>query len=312
MRTSIGIDIGGTKILIGIVTECGEILRAKRYPMQRQTQQEAENAVFTAAGDFMSALTQEERAALCGIGVGAAGHISYDTGTWLQCYNIPISVPIPVARRLSALYGLPVKMDNDVHCATLGEYRFGRGKNTRCMVYINVGTGIAAGCVHEGMLIRGADNYAGEVGYLDLNCDHPYPYGRLEPVASGGGLIEQALSLLDTYPESALHKAKQENALHSARIFKEAQNGDKLAQMLAARAVRFLSGAVCGLLAIFNPDTVVFGGGASKSPGYMEALFAQIQRDCVPETFKGVQFLGISELNADNVGLLGAAALVMQ
>lgn len=89
------------------------------------------------------------------------------------------------------------------------------------------------------MLIRGADNYAGEVGYLDLNCDHPYPYGRLEPVASGGRLIEQALSLLDTYPDSALHKAKQENALHSARIFKEAQNGDKLAQMLAARAVRF-------------------------------------------------------------------------
>ena len=205
MRTSIGIDIGGTKILIGIVTESGEILRAKRYPMQRQTQQEAETAVFTAAGDFMSALTQEERAALCGIGVGAAGHISYDTGTWLQCYNIPISVPIPVSKRLSALYGLPVKMDNDVHCATLGEYRFGRGKNTRCMVYINVGTGIAAGCVHEGMLIRGADNYAGEVGYLDLNCDHPYPYGRLEPVASGGGLIEQALSLLDTYPDSALH-----------------------------------------------------------------------------------------------------------
>ena len=68
MRTSIGIDIGGTKILIGIVTESGEILRAKRYPMQRQTQQEAETAVFTAAGDFMSALTQEERAALCGIG----------------------------------------------------------------------------------------------------------------------------------------------------------------------------------------------------------------------------------------------------
>lgn len=117
MRTSIGIDIGGTKILIGIVTESGEILRAKRYPMQRQTQQEAETAVFTAAGDFMSALTQEERAALCGIGVGAAGHISYDTGTWLQCYNIPISVPIPVSKRLSALYGLPVKMDNDVHCA---------------------------------------------------------------------------------------------------------------------------------------------------------------------------------------------------
>ena len=65
MRTSIGIDIGGTKILIGIVTESGEILRAKRYPMQRQTQQEAETAVFTAAGDFMSALTQEERAHGC-------------------------------------------------------------------------------------------------------------------------------------------------------------------------------------------------------------------------------------------------------
>lgn len=106
------------------------------------------------------------------------------------------------------------------------------------MVYINVGTGIAAGCVHEGMLIRGADNYAGEVGYLDLNCDHPYPYGRLEPIASGGGLIEQALSMLDAHPDSALHKAKQENVLHSARIFKEAQNGDELAQMVSASACK--------------------------------------------------------------------------
>lgn len=307
MSNVLGIDVGGTKILVGLIDENAKVIISQKYPMKRQTQQQSIDTVFSAIEDFFTLIKSQGYAMPVSIGMGTVGHIDHKNGVWLQSYNIPISEPIPVKEILESKYNIPTKLDNDVHCATLGEYHFGKGRNSTCMIYINVGTGISAGIVHEGMLIRGADNYAGEIGFMRMNCESDN--GVLEPVASGGGLIFQAENGLDTDNNSALELLKRENELHSTSIFRAAQQGDKLAISLTNRAVLFLGSAICNLMAIFNPDTIVLGGGVVSHSFFTNQVVDFVEKNSVGETKKALKYFDISELNPEFIGLIGASSL---
>lgn len=309
-KTVIGIDVGGTKILIGLVTENGDILVSKKYPMLRDTQENALQTVFTAIEDFMSNICSPQYPQPTAIGMGTVGHIDPENGIWLQSYNIPISQPVFVKKQLEERYHLPVQLDNDVHCSTLGEKYFGAGKNAKCMIYVNIGTGISAGIVHHDMLIRGASNYAGEIGFMKMNCENDDE--KLEPIASGGGLIAQAKKLLPQYPASLLQESEKNNTLHSASIFQAAIQGDELAQKLSQKAITFLGSALCNLMAIFNPDVIVLGGGVIKEAWLYQQIEAYIRRNCVGETLKALKSIQVSSLNAEHIGLIGAASLVLK
>lgn len=305
---TVGVDVGGTKILIGLVSGKGEVLFSRKYPMRRENQAQAEEAIFSAAGDFAAVLKEHpELPAPAALGMGAVGHMDPEAGVWLHSYNIPVQTPIPAAERMSRLFGLPAWLDNDVHCAALGEGLYGHGRKAQCMLYLNVGTGLSAGILQGGMLLRGADNYAGEIGYMDMNCDEGGQ--KLEPAASGGGLIQGALELLPEYPGSLLETAWKEGNLHSTAVFEAAGQGDPLARRLAERAVRYLGAAVCNLMAVVNPDAVVFGGGAIRSPGMLEQVSAYTAAHCVGETYKSLRYIGLSALNPAETGMIGAAAL---
>ncbi len=305
MKIHMGVDIGGTKILIGLLNSEGEILREKKYPMRRATQEEAEEAVFSSIADFLSNDSPRPDT----LGIGAVGHIDGDRGIWLQSYNIPISHPVEMARLLEERYQIPVRMDNDVHCATLGEGRFGQGRQARCLLYCNLGTGLSAGVIDGGHLLRGADNYAGEVGYMYLNCGQDFK--NLERVSSGGGLIEEARAGLALEPESLLARFQEEGRLHSAGIFDAAEQGDPLAVRLADQAVLRLGIGLCNLMGIFNPDRVVFGGGAARDPRYLSRVEALVRERCPGETLRSLEFFGLSELDGSRIGMIGAAALGM-
>lgn len=307
-QPTVGIDIGGTKILIGVVSGTGEVLYSRRYPMRRESQSQAEDAIFSAAADFAADLRAHPEAPVpAALGIGTVGHIDPSAGIWLQCYNIPVSQPIPMAERMSGIFGIPAWLDNDVHCAALGEGLYGHGREARCMLYLNVGTGLSAGILQGGMLLRGADNYAGEIGYMNMNCDGEA--GKLEPAASGGGLTASAQELLPEYPGSLLAEAQREGRLHAAAIAEAAAQGDPLAERLWERAVRYLGAAVCNLMAVVNPDAVVFGGGASRSPGLLEQVNAYVQEHCVGETLKSLRYMGLSALDPSETGLIGSSAL---
>jgi len=307
MGNILGIDVGGTKILVGLLDENAKIILSQKYPMKRKTQQQASDTIFNAIEDFFTLIKSQGYPMPCSIGMGTVGHIDHKNGIWLQSYNIPISVPIPVKEILENKYNIPTKLDNDVRCATLGEYHFGKGKSSSCMIYINVGTGIAAGIVHEGMLIRGADNYAGEIGFMHMNCESKN--GILEPVASGGGLILEAEKALSIDNNSALAMLRQENKLHSTSIFDEAQKGDKLAITLTNRAVLFLGSAICNLMAIFNPDTIVLGGGVVRDSFFTKQVVEFVDKNSVGESKKALKYFDISDLNPEFIGLIGASSL---
>lgn len=304
MKHYLALDVGGTKIMAGLVDENGQVLASQKYPMVRTDRDSAVNTVLDAAENFqrqIAGLPQPDA-----LGLGTVGHIDPEAGMWLQSYNIPINQPVEMVRLLTERTGLPAAIDNDVRCAARGEYRFGRGQGYRVMLYVNVGTGIGSALIHKGMLLTGADNYAGEVGYFVMN--HAGDPERLEPMASGGGLIEAVRKALPEYPDSCLNHGE----VHSQTIFEAARDGDPLGVLLMDRAVSALGTAMANMASAYNPDAIILGGGVVKDEEFLARVQGRMRSLCLPETLLGLKEFAVSSLNPERVGMLGAAALAME
>jgi glucokinase len=224
--------------------------------------------------------------------------------------NLPITDPVPLGQQWNEHYELPVGLDNDVHAATLAEMRWGKGTESKNFIYLNVGTGISAGLVFNGQLLRGVQNYAGELGHIVVQPDGPLcPCGRrgcLEPIASGGGLLARVQEQLADFPDSTLHRA-QPLAAHS--IFMAADTGDPLALKISNDAIQALSIALTNLVNLLNPEWIIYGGGTLSDGWLMERVRVNVESQPLPMTRKSLKGILPSRLNPDQVGLLGAACL---
>ena len=306
----IGVDVGATKILVGAVTPAGEILSSRRFKIQHETQTATLESVYSALESFMRELDKHVPLA---IGVGLVGQIDPETGTWLEAMNLPIKSPVPLAQELKDRFGIVVALDNDVHAATLAELRWGMGTRSRDFIYLNVGTGISAGLVFGGQLLRGNNNYAGELGHMVVQPDGVFcPCGRrgcLEPLASGGGLLARVRGELVNYPDSTLNSSGETLTAH--QIFMAADAGDSLAIKLSNDAAQALSIALTNLVNLLNPEWIVYGGGALSDGWLIEHVRKSVETG--PLTMIRKAFKGIvpSKLNPEQVGLLGAACLAL-
>ena len=312
MKHSIGIDVGGTKILIGAVDESGGVSKKKRYAMDRSTRDSSVESVLNAAADFTEEFLSEG-GTFDFIGVGLVGYINPYENIWVHSISIPIDKPVALGAILEERYGVRVQIDNDVQCATMAELRLGAGKTCQDFYYINVGTGIACGMVFGGRRVKNGSNYLGEICHMTVT-DHGEPCGCgqrgcLEPIASGGGLIESAKRRLCDYPASLLNVHEKEGRLHAGTIFEAAEKGDELALFLRERAVEGLSTAVSGLCYLLMPERIIFGG----SVGTQEYLVRRIEKNVMERTGRNgklhIKGFGISEVDAQDVGMLGAASL---
>lgn len=307
----IGIDVGGTKIAVGAVTRAGEIVRSERYPMDRSTQQTSLDSIQAALDGFMAAWSAPAPLAL---GFGVVGRTDPAAGVWVRAMNIPISEPVDMTARFGAPYGLRAAVDNDVHAATLAELYWGAGHHATDFVYLNVGTGTAAGLVTNGRLVRGVGNHAGEFGhtYTGIAPDVPCLCGRrgcLEPVASGGGLIERTRELLPAYAGSSLAAADAAGALNAHTIFVQADAGDPLAARLADDMVNALGIALTNLINLLDPQVIVVGGGVWADGWLLPRVQQIVQSTALWGALSDLQGIVPSSLNPDHVGLLGAATL---
>ena len=158
----IGMDFGGTKLLLGEMDPEGKFLRTRRVPTGPMDQESACRLMEDALQAFLAEPTPGFSP--CAVGIGLAGHVDGETGKWLDTDRDRNQV-IPLARRIQACSGLPCRVDNDVKSAARAELRFGYGRATDHFVYINVGTGIAAGVITGGRMVRGSHANAGEVGH---------------------------------------------------------------------------------------------------------------------------------------------------
>ncbi len=304
----IGVDVGATKILVGVVTRAAEPIAWRRLPINGETQATTLRSIESAIEDFMR---DWDGARPFAIGVGLVGQTDPQAGTWFEAMNLPIKDPVSLGPRLNNLHGTPVALDNDVHAATLAEMRWGIGKESTDFIYLNVGTGISAGLVFGGQLLRGIENYAGDLGHMVVQPDGPLcPCGRrgcVEPIASGGGMIARVQELLINFPDSTLRL--QSEALTARSIFTAADAGDQLAIKISNDAVQALSIALANLVNLFNPEWIVYGGGTLSDGWLIERIRFDVESQPLSMIRKSLKGILPSQLNPSQVGLLGAACL---
>jgi glucokinase len=303
----IGVDVGATKILTGAVDRSGMVLASRRSLMNSETQGTTLQSIEVAIQDFVQNWTGPRPEA---IGVGLVGQIEPQTGVWLEAMNLPIKSPVRLGSQLSERFGFPVGMDNDVHAAALAEMRWGIGNESADFIYLNVGTGISAGFVFHGELLRGAKNYAGELGHMVVQPQGPLclcgRHGCVEAIASGGALLLRTQELLADFPGSALRTIEP---LTAQAIFQAAEAGDTLAIKLSGEAVQALSTALTNLVNLLNPEWIVYGGGTLSDGWLIEHVRMSVQTQPLLMIRQALKGIVPSQLNPEQVGLLGAACL---
>ncbi|MBC2214128.1 ROK family protein [Listeria welshimeri] len=305
----IGIDLGGTKILIGEVTKGGEILGAKSYASNTETQTKAVEVLLNALDDYTQNIgfIAEKQV---GIGVGLVGRVDYKSGIWLEIEPGKTN-PIPLAEILNVKTGLSVSLGNDVVCATMAEKQFGWGRETNDFIYLNVGTGLAAGFVVEGRITQGGHFNAGEIGHtvIDIHSDIACGCGRrgcIERLASGLGIKEEALRHLKDYPKSVL--AKNQAELTGKMVLHAAEEKDELSGKIIDNAALQLANLIMNMVRTTDPECVILGGGVTRNEHFFQKILDNLQSNTIRFVTKGVVR---SKLEKDKVGLIGAAVIGM-
>ena len=311
METYLGLDLGGTKLLIGEVDPYGNILRYKRYDSGFFNQKAAFDIIKHSMDDYMATVGWVGEKPVS-MGVGLIGRVDPNEGIWLQI-DPHRTETIALARELTDLYGIPCRIDNDVKSATRAERVWGVGQFSKNFVYINVGTGIAVGTVVNGRQIRGSHFNAGEAGHMrvGVRVGIPCACGRtdcVETIASGIGFDRCARFLRDRYETCLTIPADEGKRVSVEEVVGLCKAGDPLCAVLVNNAAEGIANLIMNMVRVTDPDTVVLGGSIVAN----EYIFDKIQTYLNQNTMRFVTHgVVLTKLNPQFVGLLGAAAVAM-
>lgn len=299
MQTFIGLDFGGTKLLIGEVDASGKVLQSKRYSTGCKTREEAIAVITASFSDYKKTMGFIGNPVSAGLGI--VGQVDHCHGEWITMMGTDDYVPTKLGNILTEKLAIDVYIDNDARSATTAEMILGVGKKYKNFIYINVGTGIAAGFVTDGKIIRGGNNNSGEIGHMVVDIHNPYKCvcgrnGCIEGIASGGGLLRQINE--NNMPFTTV-----------AELFKAAQTGDEKSLRLVELAADTLAAAIMNLVRVTDPSIIVLSGGV-VSDGY---LVEKVKERLDAHTMRGVSGgIVLSSFDAGNAGLIGAASLGLQ
>jgi glucokinase len=288
---AIGLDVGGTKILSGLVDRDGSILAEHEVP----SPDGSEEGVLAALDSAVDALLDERVAA---IGYGIPANLERGTGRILRAMNLPLD-DVDLAARSRERFGLPVGVENDASAATLAEWRRGAGRGTQNLVMLTLGTGVGGGIVIDGGLFRGW----AELGHIVVQeggelctCGG---HGHLEVLASGsaGDRMAQELWGADADAHALVDRA---------------QAGDADAQAALARIGRSLGAAIASLVNVLDPELVVVGGGFGAAAGdlVLEPAREAARADAIFPA-NGALRIVAAELGSD-AGLVGAGLVAFE
>lgn len=303
----LGIDVGGTKVCVGLVTREGEVLDQVRYP-QRYCR--IEEWIQELTGQIEALLAKNARYVwIKAIGIGARGHVDFQNQMFLSSTIINVTPGYDLCGTLKERFGLPVYIDNDVKSAACGEILFGAGKQYRNFACYNVGTGIAVSAVIEGKLIRGKANNAGEIctDLLWAGQDGREVKG-LEELASGRGMENEAKFLLKAFPGSVLNRPDQRIETRSIlRACRE--EGDPLAAFVVNRALYVLAASMINIQHLLDPEVFVLVGGVASDQWFLEQLKKEINRLTREIRDSSGPRIKVSSIGPGMIGLVGAASV---
>jgi glucokinase len=263
MSLSIGIDVGGTKVLGGVVDEKGNVVERARKETPSQGGQGLTQTIADTARELM------EKHAVVSVGVSAAGFVSSDRKTMLATPNIADWNGVDLDFQLTALIGLPVVIENDANAAAWGEAKFGAGQNEAHMMMLTIGTGIGGGIVVNGELYRGAFGIAAEFGHMRVVPDGHLcgcgARGCFEQYASGNALLRRVREAINASPEIARNLLSRGDGtvagLTGQAITAAARDGDPVALAAFNTTGQWLGAGIASLSVLLDPACVVIGGG---------------------------------------------------
>ena len=317
----IGIDLGGTKLAGAIFTPKGRILCKNVVPLEGRQGRAVGELIRQELKNLLAA-ARAKRVNVSAIGVSVPG-ISYSRTGKVWAPNIPGWEDYPLRREI--LGAVPdnrirVVIDSDRACYILGETWRGVAKGCRNAIFLAVGTGIGAGVLIDGRILRGAHDIAGAIGWLALDRPFRREYvgcGCFEYHASGEGLAKVAQEVLAKhsarpsgrgYKVARLQDCKQ---LTAREVFSAYEHGDPVAKEVIAQAVEFWGMAVANLVSLFNPEKIIFGGGVfGPAAQFLGDIYAEAQKWAQPISIRQVK-LQASKLGSD-AGLYGAGFLALQ
>lgn len=305
----VGVDLGGTKLTAATFTDGGELLHRESIPLASR-QGAAVGSLVAERIRQLIAGHECEAAGVCVPGLYRAAR-----GTvWAP--NIPGWEDYPLRDELRSALGptARVTIDSDRAACILGETWRGAARGARDAIFLAVGTGIGAGILSSGKVLRGHGDVAGAIGWLAL--DRPFTpryvqHGCFEDQASGPGLVRVAQDLMGTHASYAGElPRKKGHDLDAALIFAAYEHGDAIAVKVINNAIELWGMAAANLVSLFNPEMIVFGGGVfGPATRFLDRIYAEAKRWAQPIAIEQVRFVA-SALGSD-AGLFGAGRLAM-
>ncbi|WP_226670506.1 ROK family protein [Metabacillus litoralis] len=293
---TIGIDLGGTNLRIGLFNEQGEIIE------EQNCSTEVEKGPHYTINIMAEAITSlKEKYEVKAIGIGAPGPLNPHEGVIIEPPNLTGWVNIPLVKLLEEKVALPVKLENDANAAALAEATLGAGKGASSVFFITVSTGIGGGFVLNGQLVSGAQGNCGEIGNMIVNPSHDayqgpgLNKGALEGVASG----------------TAIGRIGQErlNITNGAQgVFQLAEQGNETAQLILDEAINYLAIGLANIVHTVNPEIIVIGGGVMKSQSLiLQPLIEKTKKYLYPSLKASLNIK--PALLDQKAGLIGAGLL---
>jgi len=308
----LGVDVGGTKVAVGLVDHNGRILAQGRKPMVANGTAEAG---LQAVADAIDSLTSSLPGGIHSIGICAPGPLDPKSGVVLNPPNLPCWRNFPLAEKIRSMYQVPVRVDNDANAAALAETRWGAARGFRYVFYATIGTGIGSGIVFDGRIYHGNTGSAGEGGHVSIDYRGPVcncgKRGCIEILAAGPAIGARARTRLSSKSSRSLilELAKGDVSAVTSELVGQAYTaGDPVAREVLQETVEILTPWLGNIVDLLDPDVLVMGGGvAAMLQPFFDEIKKRLPDWCVNPRASEIPLL-MAHYGAD-AGIAGGAAL---
>ncbi len=309
----IGIDVGGTNTVVGIVDKRGQIIKSGSIKTNKYAEVED---YLNELGDLIEELIANTatKDQIKGIGAGTPNG-NYFTGSIEYAPNLRWKGVIPFAQLLEEKVGIPVALTNDANAAAIGEMTYGAARGMKDFIVITLGTGVGSGIVVNGQLVYGHDGFAGELGHVIMRRNNGRicgcgRSGCLEAYSSATGVARTAREYLELRPEvkTILREINPED-ITSKDVFDAAMAGDELAKEIFKFTGDMLGEAFADFVAFSSPEAIILFGGLAKAGNLLMTPIQETMEKNLLDIYKNKVKLMFSELKESDAAVLGASAL---
>lgn len=315
LHYAIGIDLGGSKIELGIVDETGYVHHHQRLEtLTKEGPQAVENQIL----ESIYSLQQQAKGPIMGVGIGVAGQIHPQTGLVIFAPNLKWH-HFPLQSNIEKRLKLPVRIMNDVRAITWGEWMYGAGKGCHDLLCVFIGTGIGSGIVSGGKFLMGDSNTCGEVGHMTIDFEGPVctcgKRGCLEAFAGGWGIAARAREAIQADSQGNVGQLMlklsndQLDRLTTKVVVEAYYQGDPLARQLIEQVKRVLIAGFASLINVFNPRRLILGGGfIDGMPEMIEVIDKGIRENALKAATQSLEV--VKAKLGKQTGVIGSAAAI--